>query len=109
MGFLRQFPWGVQWEIARYVNTGFGYDRFTISKLSEWKGKDNSAAPDVTKFVEAKRKADMEAAAAVSNGKRGKSKVIDGNDDYMSPEYEAAYAREQSAKVRISPPGMPMC
>ncbi len=88
MGFLRQLPWGVQWEIARYVNTGFGYDRFTIADLSQWKGKDNSAAPDVTKFV---------------------TKELSIDDDDMSPEHAAAYAHEQSTKVCIPPPGMPVC
>ncbi|RDX54626.1 hypothetical protein OH76DRAFT_1341007 [Lentinus brumalis] len=78
MGFLRQLPWGVQWEIARYVNTGFGYDRFTIADLSQWKGKDNSAAPDVTKFV---------------------TKELSIDDDDMSPEHAAAYAHEQSTKL----------
>ncbi|RPD65627.1 hypothetical protein L226DRAFT_543193 [Lentinus tigrinus ALCF2SS1-7] len=102
--WLNRLPWGVQWEIARYVNTGFGYERFTIPELSKWskQGKNESAAPEVTKFVESMRKADKakRASEEVSNGKGKSAKVaMNDDDDEIRDQFAAAYARELSAKT----------
>ncbi|KAI0711161.1 RNA dependent RNA polymerase-domain-containing protein [Cerioporus squamosus] len=110
MNWLKRLPWGVQWEISRYVNTGFGYERFTIPTLNEWihKGKNTFAAPEVTRFVEKARETDRErraaeAAATVSNGKAGKGKgtqkMLKDDNDEIPAEFEMAFAREQSAKL----------
>ena len=96
-GFLSPLPWGVQWEIARYVNTGFSYSKFSISKLRELKclGKNVTAAPEVTKYVKQERKA---------KGVEGEVPDVppDDNDENASDEFAEAYSREQSAKVRTS-------
>ena len=34
MTWLERLPWGVLWEIARYVNTGFEFGRFRIEGVS---------------------------------------------------------------------------
>ena len=116
MNRLKRLPWGVQWEISRYVNMGFGYDRFTIPKLSAWigLGKNSTAAPEVTKFVESLRKADKakraeEEAAAVTKGKATermgrdtKNNVLMDDDDDARDPFAPAFARELSAKVRSS-------
>ena len=90
--WLHELPWGVHWEIARYVNTGFAFDRFHIQELTELQklGSNVAAAPAVTRFVENERNRDQE-------DDKGKGKV----DSDLRVEYAAAYAREQSAKVRV--------
>ncbi|TBU26167.1 RNA dependent RNA polymerase-domain-containing protein [Dichomitus squalens] len=94
VGFLSPLPWGVQWEIARYVNTGFDYSRFTISKLKELKnmGKNSLAAPEVTKYVRQERKA-----SAAEGDVHDVPHDEDGDD--ASDEFADAYSREQSARL----------
>ncbi|PIL27621.1 RNA-dependent RNA polymerase [Ganoderma sinense ZZ0214-1] len=96
--YLHPLPWGVQWEIARYVNTGFDYHRFKVEFLRglEKYGKNAAAAPEVTKFVEDERRADKvkaESEAAPSDAPAAGS----GSD--TADDFAAAYAREQSARL----------
>lgn len=102
--YLHPLPWGVQWEIARYVNTGFDYHRFKVEFLRglEKHGKNTTAAPEVTKYVEDERqaeKAQAESEAALPDAPAA------GGSDSTSDEFAAAYAREQSARVRAFLPG----
>ncbi|KAI0746913.1 RNA dependent RNA polymerase-domain-containing protein [Daedaleopsis nitida] len=82
MAWLERLPWGVRWEISRYVNNirGFGVDKFKIDDLKELckLGKNAAAAPHVTQIVE-----------------RLKPKKVDDSSD---DEFAEAYSREKSAR-----------
>ena len=98
--YLNPLPWGVQWEIARYVNTGFDYHRFRVDFLRRLvkHGRNATAAPEVTKFVEDERRADK--ARSESETVIPDAPVAAG-DSGASDEFAAAYAREQSARVCV--------
>ena len=66
-------------------------------------GKNAAAAPEVTKFVEDKRrveKAKAESEAGLSDA------LAAGSGSDTAGEFAAAYAREQSARVRASQPAV---
>lgn len=85
-------PWGILWEITRYVNTGFELPRFEIEELNRLTRLENTlGAPQVTKYVERARGEPADKAPT----------PVDEPEDEDN-EFEKAYAREQSAKVSAS-------
>ncbi|EED84473.1 predicted protein [Postia placenta Mad-698-R] len=83
-GYVGQLPFGVQWEIARFVNAGFAWDKFTVDGLLEFAklGSNAKAAPEVARIV-----AD------------NLSEQSESTKDMRADAFASAYAKERSVKL----------
>ncbi|KAF9812816.1 hypothetical protein IEO21_05963 [Rhodonia placenta] len=83
-GYVGQLPFGVQWEIARFVNAGFAWDKFTVDGLLELAklGSNAKAAPEVARIVA-----------------ENLSEQSENTKDMRADAFASAYAKERSVKL----------